>query len=167
MQKSILWIMNQVQQTSFVRVHPSLPRQVANYLWRATWLRCPVCGTRPVFLPLRRTRRLADWFTPLDWCPHCRYLYEREPGYFLISQWAIGYGAGAFVGVLIYFYLQAFHNDWPLAHNLVRCGAASPVDQRPLCPTRQSVLHRGGSSDRPAHPLRRGWRPVRSPSAAP
>ncbi len=117
--------MNQVDQTPSISFHSSVPRQIANYLWRATWLRCPVCGTRPVFLPLRRTRRMADWFTPLDWCPNCRYLYEREPGYFLISQWAIGYGTGAVVGFLVYFYLQAFHSDWSLARTLFV--AALPV----------------------------------------
>lgn len=117
--------MNQIDQTPSVRFNASLPRQIANYLWRATWLKCPVCGTRPIFVPLRRTRRLADWFSPLDWCPHCRYLYEREPGYFLLSQWAIGYGAGAFVGVLVYVYLQAFHSDWSLTSTLL--AAALPV----------------------------------------
>ncbi len=111
--------MNRISQPYPVQAHSSPLRQVANYLWRATWLKCPVCGTRPMFLPLRHTRRLAEWFTPLDWCPNCRYLYEREPGYFLLSQWAIGYAFGALAGILIYFYLQAFHSDWSLASTLL------------------------------------------------
>ena len=119
--------MKQICQPSSARFDPSLPRQIANYLWRATWLKCPVCGTRPIFVPLRRTRRLTDWFSPLDWCPHCRYFYEREPGYFLLSQWAIGYGAGALVGVLVYFYLQAFHGDWSLASTLLAAALPVPV----------------------------------------
>ncbi len=119
--------MNQIDPTSSVRLNPSLPRQIVNYLWRATWLKCPVCGTRPIFMPLRRTRRLADWFTPLDWCPNCRYLYEREPGYFLMSQWAIGYGAGALVGVLIYLYLQIFHDDWSLASTVLVTALPVPI----------------------------------------
>ncbi|MBE7157334.1 MAG: hypothetical protein INR62_02655 [Rhodospirillales bacterium] len=119
--------MNQVYQTSAIRFDPPLPRQVANYLWRATWLKCPVCGTRPIFPTLHRTRRLTDWFTPLDWCPNCRYLYEREPGYFLLSQWAIGYGLGALVGVLIYFYLQAYHRDWSLVSTLLVAVLPIPV----------------------------------------
>ena len=156
-----LFAMNQIHQTPSVGFNPSLPRQIANYLWRATWLKCPVCGTRPIFVPLRRTRRLADWFSPLDWCPHCRYLYEREPGYFLISQWAIGYGAGAFVGVLVYFYLQAFHSDWSLPSTLLAAALPVPIHQHHLRPPRQGVLPGGGSFDRSAHPLRRGRRSVR------
>ena len=120
-------VMNLVDQPPCVLFSPSLPRQISNYLWRATWLKCPVCGTRPIFLPLRRTRRLGDWFTPLDWCPNCRYVYEREPGYFLLSQWALGYGLGAFVGVLIYLYLQIFHSDWSLAGTLVVVAVPLPV----------------------------------------
>ncbi len=80
-----------------------------------------------MFLPLRRTRRLSEWFTPLDWCPNCRYLYEREPGYFLLSQWAIGYTLGALAGILIYLYLQAFHSDWSLASTLLAATLPVPL----------------------------------------
>jgi uncharacterized protein (DUF983 family) len=43
---------------------------------------------------------------PLDGCPRCGYPYEREPGYFLLSIFAINYGAGALLGLLIYLVLD-------------------------------------------------------------
>ncbi len=95
------------------------PRRIATYFWRATWLKCPVCGTRPMFLPLTRIRRLDDWFTPLDGCPRCGYAYDREPGYFLWSVWALGYIVSAVVGTLIYIYLQIWHGDWSIPRTLL------------------------------------------------
>ena len=59
-----------------------------------------------MFVPLRRTRSLRDWFTPLDGCPRCGYAYEREIGYFLMSIWAVGYGFGALFGLAVYFFLD-------------------------------------------------------------
>lgn len=98
---------------------PSLPRQIFNYLWRATWLKCPVCGTRPMFIPWRRVRSLHDWFTPLDGCPRCGYAYDREPGYFLLAQWGLGYGVSAVVGVLIAAWIFVFHADWSYTKTLL------------------------------------------------
>lgn len=98
---------------------PSLPRQIRNYLWRATLLKCPVCGTRPMFLPLARVRSFDDWFTPLDGCPHCGYAYDREPGYFLMAHWGIGYGVAALVGIAAYVWLQMFHSDWSYTKTIV------------------------------------------------
>lgn len=72
----------------------------------AARLRCPQCGQKPIFVPWRKVRTLGDWFMPLDGCPHCGYAYEREPGYFLISIWAINYGAGALIGLFIYLVLD-------------------------------------------------------------
>ena len=95
------------------------PQRIRAYLWRATWLKCPVCGTRPVFLPLRRTRSLHDWFTPLDGCPRCGYAYDREPGYFLWSVWALGYIVAAVVGTLIYVYLQIWHSEMSIPMTLL------------------------------------------------
>ncbi len=89
-----------------------------NYFWRATWLKCPVCGTRPIFLPLHRVRSLHDWFTPLDGCPRCGYAYDREPGYFLLAQWGIGYGVSAVVSIFIYAYLQVWHSEFSLGKTL-------------------------------------------------
>ena len=51
-------------------------------------------------------RSLRDWFTPLDGCPRCGYPYEREPGYYLMSIWAINYGVGSIVGLAIYGLLE-------------------------------------------------------------
>ena len=76
------------------------------YLGRALMLRCPTCGKSPIFAPLKKTRSLRDWFTPLDGCPRCGYAYEREPGYFLMSIWAINYGAGSLLGIAIYLFLD-------------------------------------------------------------
>ena len=90
---------------------PTFTRQCWNYFWRATWLKCPVCGTQPMFPPLGRTRSLNDWLTPLDGCPRCGYPYEREPGYFLMSIWAVGYIVAAAAGVAVFIYLQVWHTD--------------------------------------------------------
>ncbi len=81
-------------------------RRLWLYFSRASLLRCPHCGTKPMFVPLRRTRSLHDWFTPLDGCPRCGYAYEREIGYFLMAIWAVGYGFGALFGLGIYLYLE-------------------------------------------------------------
>ena len=105
---------------------PSLPRQVFNYLWRATWWKCPVCGTRPIYISLGRVRSLHDWFTPLDGCPRCGYAYDREPGYFLLAQWGIGYGVSAVVGILVYAYLQVFHPEWSFTATLLAVALPLP-----------------------------------------
>jgi uncharacterized protein (DUF983 family) len=86
-------------------------------LWRATFWRCPHCGRRPIFLSVRQTRGIYDWFTPLDGCPRCGYGYEREPGYFLMAVWAINYGAVAVMGAGLYFALD-FLTDWSLGRIL-------------------------------------------------
>lgn len=83
------------------------------YLLRALVLRCPVCGLTPIFPPLARTRSLHDWFTPLDGCPRCGFAYDREPGYFLLSIWAINYGIAALLGLVLYFLFEWFF-DWPV-----------------------------------------------------
>ena len=73
-------------------------------------LKCPTCGARPLFVPWSQVKTLRDWFMPLDGCPRCGYPFEREPGYFLLSIFAINYGAGAFIGLLIYLLLDfCFH----------------------------------------------------------
>ena len=77
-------------------------RQAFTYLGRAARLKCPVCGTRPIFLPLRRVRGLDDWFSPLDGCPRCGYPYEREPGYFLMAIFGFNLGIAVFVGITVF-----------------------------------------------------------------
>ena len=71
------------------------------FIRRALRLRCPECGISPLFKPLRQTRSLFDWFTPLDGCPICGYAYQREQGYFLISIWALNYGLIAGVALIV------------------------------------------------------------------
>lgn len=78
------------------------------YLLRAMQLRCPACGTKPIFIPWHKVRSLHDWFTPLDGCPRCGYAYEREAGYFLISIWAINYGCASILGLILYGLLEWF-----------------------------------------------------------
>lgn len=80
------------------------------YLLRALFLRCPTCGISPIFVPLKKTRSLRDWFTPLDGCPRCGYPYEREPGYFLMAIWAINYGLGSLLGIILYLFLEWRYN---------------------------------------------------------
>ena len=77
-------------------------REAFAYLGRATRLKCPVCGVRPIFLPIRRVRNLADWFAPLDGCPRCGYPYEREPGYFLMAIFGFNLGFAVFVGITVF-----------------------------------------------------------------
>jgi uncharacterized protein (DUF983 family) len=76
------------------------------FIGRALRLRCPECGISPIFRPLRQTRSLFDWFTPLDGCPRCGYAYQREQGYFLLSIWALNYGLIAGLALLISFTLD-------------------------------------------------------------
>ena len=70
------------------------------YLKRSLLCRCPTCGDKPIFAPVKETRSLQDWFTPLDGCPKCGYAYEREPGYFLLAIWGVNYGVIGLGGIL-------------------------------------------------------------------
>ncbi|MFY8215622.1 MAG: DUF983 domain-containing protein [Chthoniobacterales bacterium] len=81
-------------------------RRASQYFCRATMLRCPICGASPIFVPVSKIRRLSDWFMPLDGCPRCGYAYDREPGYFLLSIWAINYGVGSLIGLVLYLTLE-------------------------------------------------------------
>ena len=80
------------------------------YTWRATLLNCPVCGTKPIFMPVGQVRSISNWFTPLDGCPRCGYPYDREPGYFLLAVWGFNYGFGSLLGIIIYVCLETFAN---------------------------------------------------------
>lgn len=83
-------------------------RLLCVYLWRALCLRCPVCGRSPIFVPLRRTRSLMNWFTPLDGCPRCGFPYEREAGYFLFAVFVLNYGMAVSVSIAIYIVLEYY-----------------------------------------------------------
>jgi uncharacterized protein (DUF983 family) len=87
--------------------------KAGSYLRHAMVLQCPVCGQSPMFPSVARTRTLRDWFTPLDGCPRCGYAYDREPGYFLLSIWAINYGIAALFGLVLYASFEWFF-DWPV-----------------------------------------------------
>ena len=75
------------------------------FLRRAMHLRCPECGISPIFVPLRRIRRMDDLIHTLDGCPRCGYAYQRENGYWLLATWVINYtlvaGVGLTAGILI------------------------------------------------------------------
>lgn len=86
--------------------HEQNPATAAKYLYRALGLRCPSCGTKPMFVKWYKVRSVRDWFTPLDGCPRCGYAYEREPGYFLMSIWAVNYGFGSLLGLALYGILE-------------------------------------------------------------
>lgn len=88
----------------------SAGRRAWRYFARASRLSCPHCGTMPMFVPLRDTRSLSEWFTPLDGCPRCGYAYEREMGYFLLAIWAVGYGFGSLLGLVIYLVLETYYD---------------------------------------------------------
>ena len=80
-------------------------------LRRAATLRCPECGGHPIFLPLARTRSLHDYLTPLPGCPHCRYPYEREAGYFLPALWIVHQFTVIAVALALGFTLLALVDD--------------------------------------------------------
>lgn len=71
------------------------------YYKRALQLRCPECGESRIFPPFSETHSLNQWMHPLEGCPHCHYKYEREPGYFLLSTWALNYGVVGGLGLIV------------------------------------------------------------------
>jgi uncharacterized protein (DUF983 family) len=99
------------------------------YLWRAFRLQCPVCGRRPIFLPLRRVRGFNDWFTPLDGCPRCGYPYEREPGYFLLAVFGLNPGFTVFVAIVVFTVWANCYdlNAWPTWEFLLIFGVPIPI----------------------------------------
>ena len=83
------------------------------YLKRSLLCRCPTCGEKPIFLPVKKTRSLHDWFAPLDGCPQCGYAYEREPGYFLLAIWGVNYGVIGLGSMSAYFILRVLTDVRP------------------------------------------------------
>lgn len=81
------------------------------YLRRATYLRCPVCGISPIFLSFKQVESIPDWFATLPGCPRCDYVYDREPGYFLLALWVINFGLVAVVGIGVLFLLDYLFTD--------------------------------------------------------
>ncbi len=85
------------------------------YLLRSLRLRCPVCGLHPLFKPIGEMRSLNDWFQTLPGCPHCKYEYDREEGYYMLALWAFDYGPAAVVGIgLLLFFFFNYQLSTPL-----------------------------------------------------
>lgn len=53
-------------------------------------LNCPYCGKHSLLKGPVLTKPL-NWFFFAKGCPECRYLYEREEGYFAGSTWMVNY----------------------------------------------------------------------------
>ena len=77
------------------------------YFYRSLQLRCPVCGLSPLFCPVSQVRSVGDWFQTLPGCPHCNYLYDPEPGYFLLAFWMFDYGFAGLFGIALF--LALYH----------------------------------------------------------
>jgi uncharacterized protein (DUF983 family) len=75
------------------------------YLRRSLRLRCPVCGVSPLFKPIPQIRSVMDWFITLPGCPRCNYVYDQEPGYFMLALWSFDYGAAALFGIGLFLVL--------------------------------------------------------------
>ena len=71
--------------------------ELPSRVWDLLRLRCPICGTGRVF---------AGSVTIRPQCPTCRYVFAREPGYFL-GAIAIGYILGVTVTVGLGFLVHA------------------------------------------------------------
>ena len=75
------------------------------YIYRGAQLKCPVCGVSPLFCPVREVKGVNDWFVTLEGCPRCNYVYDQEPGYFLLALWALDYGVAAIFGIALLLFL--------------------------------------------------------------
>lgn len=87
---------------------PSQPtglKKAGIYFYRSLRLRCPVCGHWPLFKPLSETRQVMDWFETLPGCPRCDYVYDQEPGYFMLALWTFDYGLAALFGIGLFLFL--------------------------------------------------------------
>lgn len=75
---------------------PRREARALRLLQRGFCLRCPLCGQGPLF---------AGWFAMHERCQHCRWRFEREPGYFLGAMY-INYGVTVVIALLGYFALE-------------------------------------------------------------
>jgi hypothetical protein len=82
--------------------------------WDGLRLRCPVC---------RKGRIFAGAVKMNPQCPHCRYVFEREPGYFL-GAIAIGYFIGVGIVVAIAFGIRRIAPtlDWEWCFGIALVG---------------------------------------------
>ena len=89
-------------------LQPSLSKKAWLYFSRSFKLNCPVCGISPLFRPLRKTKSLRDWFETLPGCSQCDYIYDREPGYFMLALWSFDYGAAALFGIALLLFFTIY-----------------------------------------------------------
>ncbi len=78
------------------------------YFQRSLRWRCPVCGVSPLFRPISQIRNVLDWFVTLPGCPRCDYVYDQEPGYFMLALWSFDYGAAALFGIGLFLILFTY-----------------------------------------------------------
>jgi uncharacterized protein (DUF983 family) len=83
----------------------SSSKKAWHYFYRCLRLRCPVCGVSPLFKPVAQIRSVTDWFETLSGCPRCDYVYDQEPGYFMLALWSFDYGAAALFGIGLFLLL--------------------------------------------------------------
>ena len=87
-------------------IEPLSAGKAWRYFKRSARLRCPVCGLSPLFLSMRRTEGILDWFAMLPGCPRCGYRYEREPGYFIFPLWLVSFMLVPLLGVGLFLLLD-------------------------------------------------------------
>jgi hypothetical protein len=86
----------------------SASKKALHFFYRSLRLRCPVCGISPLFKPVAQIRSVTDWFETLSGCPRCDYIYDQEPGYFMLALWSFDYGAAALFGMALFLFLFNF-----------------------------------------------------------
>src|SRR5262245_56663418 len=89
---------------------PSPLKRAWLYFCRSLQLKYPTCGRSPLFCPVSQVRHLHHWFETLPGCPYCNYIYDREPGYFLLAFWMFDYGFAGLFGIALFLSLyNIFH----------------------------------------------------------
>lgn len=87
---------------------PAPRRRFWHYLYHSLQLKCPICGQSPLFCPLSQVRSLHDWYVTLPGCPRCNYVYDPEPGYFLLAFWMFDYGFAGLFGIALFLTLYNY-----------------------------------------------------------
>jgi len=89
---------------------PSSLKKAWLYFSRSARLKCPVCGESPLYKPVSKVRSVNDWFQTLSGCPKCNYVYDQEPGYFMLAIWTLDYGPACIFGIAVLAFLTNFFN---------------------------------------------------------
>lgn len=87
---------------------PSSLKKAWRYFNRSARLKCPVCGVSPLFKPVSKVRSVNDWFQTLSGCPKCDYVYDQEPGYFMLAIWTLDYGPACIFSIAVIAFLMNF-----------------------------------------------------------